>query len=59
MEKPVPDRARGLGHAMPVNVGFNNCETLLERGLKRPLDNRYASQLKEADPLFSVWGSKP
>lgn len=41
-----------------LNAGFSECETLLERGLKRPLDDRYAAQLKEADPLFAVWGSK-
>lgn len=41
-----------------VNAGFTDCETLLERGLKRPLDDRYAAQMKEADPLFAVWGSK-
>ena len=41
-----------------LNARFGDCETLLERGLKRPLDDRYASQLKEADPLFAVWGNK-
>ena len=41
-----------------LNAGFGDCETLLERGLKRPLDDRYASQLKEADPLFAVWSNK-
>ena len=41
-----------------LNAGFGDGETLLERGLKRPLGDRYASQLKEADPLFAVWGSK-
>jgi SAM-dependent methyltransferase len=37
-------------------AGFKKVETYLERGLKRPHDDRYADRLKESDPLFATWG---
>jgi SAM-dependent methyltransferase len=36
--------------------GLKKMETYLERGLKRPGDDRYADRLKESDPLFASWG---
>ena len=40
-------------------AGFRKVETYVERGLKRPKDDRYADRLAEADPLFATWGVKP
>lgn len=37
-------------------AGFRKVETYVERGLKRPKDDRYADQLAESDPLFATWG---
>lgn len=37
-------------------AGFKKVETYLERGLKRPKDDRYADRLAESDPLFATWG---
>jgi SAM-dependent methyltransferase len=37
-------------------AGFKKVETYVERGLKRPKDDRYADQLVESDPLFATWG---
>jgi len=37
-------------------AGFKKVETYVERGLKRPKDDRYADTLNESDPLFSTWG---
>jgi SAM-dependent methyltransferase len=37
-------------------AGFKKVETYVERGLKRPKDDRYADQLTESDPLFATWG---
>ncbi|MHB1053808.1 MAG: class I SAM-dependent methyltransferase [Thiobacillus sp.] len=38
------------------NAGFKKVETYVERGLKRPKDDRYADKLSESDPLFATWG---
>ncbi len=38
------------------HAGFKKVETYVERGLKRPKDDRYADTLNESDPLFSTWG---
>ena len=40
-------------------AGFKKVETYVERGLKRPKDDRYADRLAESDPLFATWGVKP
>jgi len=40
-------------------AGFKKVETYLERGLKRPKDDRYADRLSESDPLFATWGVAP
>ena len=37
-------------------AGFKKVETYVERGLKRPKDDRYADKLDESDPLFATWG---
>ena len=37
-------------------AGFRKVETYVERGLKRPRDDRYADRLNESDPLFATWG---
>jgi SAM-dependent methyltransferase len=37
-------------------AGFRDLHTLVERGLERPSDDRYAGQLRESDPLFAAWG---
>ncbi len=37
-------------------AGFKKVETYVERGLKRPKDDRYAGTLAESDPLFATWG---
>jgi SAM-dependent methyltransferase len=37
-------------------AGFRKVETYVERGLKRPRDDRYADRLAESDPLFATWG---
>ncbi|MBT9589488.1 MAG: methyltransferase domain-containing protein, partial [Thiobacillus sp.] len=37
-------------------AGFKKVETYVERGLKRPKDDRYADRLEESDPLFATWG---
>ena len=37
-------------------AGFRKVETYVERGLKRPKDDRYADTLIESDPLFATWG---
>jgi len=37
-------------------VGFKKVETYVERGLRRPKDDRYADKLTESDPLFATWG---
>ena len=37
-------------------AGFKKVETYVERGLKRPKDDRYADKLTESDPLFATWG---
>jgi ubiquinone/menaquinone biosynthesis C-methylase UbiE len=37
-------------------AGFKKVETYVERGLKRPRDDRYADKLTESDPLFATWG---
>ena len=37
-------------------AGFKKVETYVERGLKRPKDDRYADKLEESDPLFATWG---
>ena len=36
--------------------GFKKMETYLERGLKRPKDDRFADRFQESDPLFATWG---
>ncbi|NDP49253.1 MAG: class I SAM-dependent methyltransferase [Sulfuriferula multivorans] len=36
--------------------GFKKVETYVERGLKRPKDDRYADKFEESDPLFATWG---
>ena len=41
------------------NAGFKKVETYVERGLKRPKDDRYADRLAESDPLFATWGVAP
>lgn len=40
-------------------AGFKKVETYVERGLKRPKDDRYADRLAESDPLFATWGVAP
>jgi len=40
-------------------AGFKKVETYVERGLKRPKDDRYADKLTESDPLFATWGVAP
>ena len=40
-------------------AGFKKVETYVERGLKRPKDDRYADTLTESDPLFATWGVAP
>jgi SAM-dependent methyltransferase len=40
-------------------AGFKKVETYLERGLKRPRDDRYADRYTESDPLFATWGVAP
>jgi SAM-dependent methyltransferase len=40
-------------------AGFAQVETYVERGLARDPNDRYADQVKEADPLFAVWGIAP
>ena len=40
-------------------AGFRKVETYVERGLKRPRDDRYADRLTESDPLFATWGVAP
>ena len=40
-------------------AGFKRVETYLERGLKRPKDDRYADRYVESDPLFATWGVAP
>ena len=40
-------------------AGFKKVETYVERGLKRPRDDRYADKLPESDPLFATWGVAP
>jgi SAM-dependent methyltransferase len=40
-------------------AGFRKVETYVERGLKRPKDDRYADTLSESDPLFATWGVVP
>lgn len=40
-------------------AGFKKVETYVERGLKRPGDDRYADRLSESDPLFATWGVAP
>jgi SAM-dependent methyltransferase len=40
-------------------AGFKKVETYLERGLKRPKDDRYADRYVESDPLFATWGVAP
>ncbi|MCL5060006.1 MAG: methyltransferase domain-containing protein [Candidatus Thermoplasmatota archaeon] len=37
-------------------AGFRKVETYVERGLKRPKDDRYADTLAESDPVFATWG---
>ena len=37
-------------------AGFKKVETYVERGLKRPKDDRYADRLGESDPLLATWG---
>lgn len=39
-------------------AGFGEIETLVERGLKRDPNDRYAQQFKEMDPLFTVFARK-
>ena len=41
---------------MIKQAGCKKVETYLERGLKRPQDDRYADRLQESDPLFATWG---
>ena len=40
-------------------AGFSDLQSLVERGLPRPVDDRYADRLREADPLFLAWGARP
>lgn len=40
-------------------AGFKKVETYVERGLKRPKEDRYADRLPESDPLFATWGVAP
>jgi SAM-dependent methyltransferase len=37
-------------------AGFRDLHTLVERGLERPADDRYAEWLRESDPFFAAWG---
>lgn len=37
-------------------AGFQNIHTLVEQGVGRPPDDRYAAQRQEMDPLLAVWG---
>lgn len=39
--------------------GFTGLQSLVERGLPRPAEDRHAAQLAEADPLFLAWGERP
>jgi SAM-dependent methyltransferase len=38
---------------------FSGLHTLSLRGLPRPVDDKYANQRADADPLFAVWGYTP
>ncbi len=40
-------------------AGFTEIETLVERGLQRDPNDRYAEQFKEMDPLFALCARKP
>lgn len=37
---------------------FDGLETWSIRGLPRPVDDRYAGQLADSDPVYAVWGSR-
>lgn len=37
---------------------FTDLETFSSRGWPRPAEDRYASQVRPADPVFAVWGKK-
>jgi len=37
---------------------FSNLETLSMRGLPRPRDDKYFPQMRNADPVFAVWGTR-
>lgn len=42
-----------------VQAGFSELHTETLRGVKRPVDDKYADQRGFSDPLFAVWGAKP
>ena len=42
-----------------TGAGFTALNSHVERGLPRPGDDRYSTQLAESDPLFAVWGRRP
>ena len=37
---------------------FNNLGTYSMRGLPRPRNDKYASELAQSDPVYAVWGTK-
>ncbi|MEZ4528329.1 MAG: class I SAM-dependent methyltransferase [Desulfobacterales bacterium] len=37
---------------------FRNLETFSLRGLPRPWDDKYFPQMRHADPVFAVWGTR-
>ncbi len=37
---------------------FTDLTTFSSRGWPRPAEDRYASQVRQADPVFAVWGKK-
>jgi SAM-dependent methyltransferase len=51
-----PMERMGWVGMMLKRSGLKKMETYLERGLKRPKDDRYADRLTESDPLFATWG---
>lgn len=39
-------------------TGFEKIHTLVERGIARPPDDRYAAQRQETGQLMAVWGRR-
>lgn len=54
-----PMERLGWALAQFTGAAFGECQTLVECGLQRPPEDRYAARYAAMDPLFAVWGRKP